>query len=257
MSEIMDFLNAIPPVTKAILAPSVALPLVLRFYRELYEYVYFSPKDIFTKGQLWRLVSPFFVWQLGFSYIINMFFLYRHMKQLEEEEFRGRRADLIWMLVLLCVGILILGGIGHQVFLSEALLMSILYVWSRKFPDVNMTFMFGLRFKSQYLVWVLTIYHFILGAPIWQDVIGIVCGHIYWFCADVLPRTHDVNVVGAPMLLQRLVPNTGVAGVQYMNGQFEAHAPENPLRPNNAGGAQQEGQLFHRHNWGAGHRLGE
>jgi len=251
----MDFLNEIPPVTKAILAPSIVLPLVLRFYKQVFYYVYYSPKEIFTHGQLWRLVTPFFIWGLGFSWILNMFFLYRHMKQLEEEEFRGRRADFIWMIVLLCVGILILGGIGGLPMLSEALLMSILYVWSRKFPDVNMTFMFGLRFKSQYLVWVLTIYHFILGSSIWQDVIGIVCGHIYWFCSDVLPRTHNINLVEAPILLQRLVPNTGVAGVQYMNGQFEAHAPQNPLRPNNA--AQPEQQLYQRHNWGAGHRLGE
>jgi len=252
MAELADFWNGIPPVTKAIVIPSAVLPLVLRFYGQILGYVYYDVKLALLKGQVWRLVTNFFVRNLGFSYLINVFFLYRHLKQLEEEEFRGKRADLIWMIILLMTGILILGGLGHLPFLSEALLMSILYVWSRKFPDVNMTFMFGIRFKSQYLVWVLTAYHFILGSSVWQEVIGIVCGHIYWFCSDVLPRTHNINLVEAPIILQRFVPNTGVAGVQYMNGQFEAHPPEN-----RGNGPQQPDQPYRRHNWGAGQRLGD
>jgi len=256
MDDIAAAWNDIPPVTKTILVPSVLMPFVMRFYPDSVGYLWYNIEAVLTKGQIWRCVTAFFFRQLGFSFLLNMFFLYRHMKQLEEEEYRGKRADFIWMMILLMLGILILGGIGKQPVLSESLLMAILYVWSRKFPDVNMTFMFGLRFKSQYLVWVLTAYHFILGGSVWQEVIGIVCGHIYWFCSDVLPRTHGVNVVEAPMLLQRLVPNTGVAGVQYMDGQFEAHAPENPMR-RNGGEAQPEQQVRRRHNWGAGQRLGE
>jgi len=254
MSDILQFLHTIPPVTRTILAPSVIVPLVIRFYPKTVQYLFYDVRSIFTKGQIWRLVSPFFVQAVGFSYVINMYFLYRHLKQLEEEEFRGRRADFVWMFVLLFTGILILGGLAKLPFLSEALLMAVLYVWSRKYPDVNMTFMLGIRFKSQYLVWVLTIYHFILGGAVWQEVIGIACGHLYWFCSDVLPRTHDLHLIQTPMIIQRLVPNTGVSGVQYMNGQFEAHAPANPIGRN---GGQPEQQLRQRHNWGAGQRLGD
>jgi len=253
MSEIADFWRAIPPVTKTLIVPTALVPLIIKFYPSIAMKLLFIPPLILKRGEIWRLISPFFVRVLGFSYIINTFFMYRHTKQLEEEEYRGRRADFIWMFVLLCTMILIIGGIAKQFVLSEALLMAVLYVWSRKFPDVNMTFMFGIRFKSQYLVWVLTIYHFILGGSVWQEVIGIVCGHLYWFCADVLPNTHGVNLVGAPMWLQGIVPNTGVAGVEYMNGQFEAHPPENRMGQGN----QPDQQLFRRHNWGAGQRLGE
>ena len=253
MAELADFWNGIPPVTKAFLVPSAVVPFILRFNPNAAGYFLYSVEFIFKRGQLFRLITPFFYRELGFSFLLNIFFLYRHMKQLEEEEFRGRRGDFVWMLILLMVGILVFGAIGRRPILSEALMLAILYVWSRKFPDVNMTFMFGLRFKSQYLVWVLTIYHFILGGSIMHGVIGIICGHLYWFCSDVLPRTHNIRLVDAPILLQRLIPNTGVAGVQHMNGQFEAHAPENPLRRN----GQPEPNVYRRHNWGGGHRLGD
>lgn len=261
MSDLADFWNSVPPVTKTVVTASVALSLLVRLSVVPAYYVLYLPTLVFTKGQVWRLVTPFLTWAFGFGFLINMFFLYRHLRQLEEEEFRGRRADLIWMLVLLAAGVLLAGALARLVLLGEPLLMAVLYVWSRKYPGVDMTFMFGLRFKSQYLVWVLTVYHFVLGSSVWGDVIGILCGHLYWFAADVLPRTHGVNLVRAPQFLQRLVPNTGVAGVQYMNGQFEAHAPERPWQQQQAPQAPQapEAQqgLYRRHNWGAGQRLGE
>ena len=250
-------------MTKTVVTASVALSLLVRLNVVPAGSLVYAPALVFKRGQVWRLVTPFLTWAFGFGFLINMFFLYRHLRQLEEEEFRGRRADLIWMLVLLATGVLVAGALARLWLLGEPLLMAVLYVWSRKYPGVDMTFMFGLRFKSQYLVWVLTVYHFILGSSVWGDVIGIVCGHLYWFAADVLPRTHGVDLVRAPRLLQRLVPNTGVAGVQYMNGQFEAHAPQHPWQQQQqqqqqARQQQQgEGGAYRRHNWGAGQRLGE
>ena len=255
MGDLASFWAEIPPVTKTIVSASVGLSLLVRLNVLPAHKMLYAPMTVF-KGEVWRLLTPFFLWPFGFSFVLNMFFLYRHLRQLEEQDFRGKRADFVWMFVLLAAGILVLGGLAHLLLLGQPLLMALLYVWSRKNPDVNMTFMFGLRFKSQYLVWVLAGYHFVLGGSPWPDVVGIACGHLYWFCADVLPRTHNIELVRAPGFLQRLVPNTGVAGVQYMNGRFEAHAPENPLRPDGAA-PQQEQQLYRRHNWGAGHRLGD
>jgi len=253
MSDILDFWKSIPIVTKSFLVPSVIVPFVLRFKSDLVYYAFYDVKRVFGHGELYRLIVPFFVRQLGFSFIMDMFFLYRHMKQLEEEEYRGKKADFVWMIILLMTAVLIICGFGKQPFLSQALMMSILYVWSRKFPDVNMTFMFGIRFKSKYLVWVLTIYHLILAGSVFQEVTGIICGHVYWFCSDVLPRTHGIELVKAPILLRRLIPDTGVAGVQYMDGQFEARPP----RMGQQQQQQQDQNLHRRHNWGAGQVLGE
>ena len=255
MSDLAAFWNSVPPVTKTVVTASVGTSLLVRLNVLPWAQLVYLPRLVFTRGQVWRLLTPFLAWPFGFGFLITMFFLYRHLRQLEEEEFRGRRADLLWMLVLLAGGVLLAGIPARLLLLGEPLLMAILYVWSRKYPGVDMTFMFGLRFKSQYLVWVLTAYHFILGSPVWGDAIGILCGHLYWFAADVLPRTHGLHLVRAPPLLQRLVPNTGVAGVQYMNGEFEAHAPPQRWQQDN----QQQNQqgAYRRHNWGAGQRLGE
>lgn len=38
--------------------------------------------------------------------------------------------------------------------LGEGLLSALTYYWSRKNPDLVMSFMFGLQFKAIYLPWV-------------------------------------------------------------------------------------------------------
>jgi hypothetical protein len=39
--------------------------------------------------------------------------------------------------------------------LGMGLIVSLIYYWSRKNPDVEMSLMFGIRFKSIYFPWVL------------------------------------------------------------------------------------------------------
>lgn len=46
--------------------------------------------------------------------------------------------------------------IGYYV-VSDSLLMSLLYVWSRRFPGIRMTYLFGISFSSEYLPAVLTV----------------------------------------------------------------------------------------------------
>jgi hypothetical protein len=210
--------------------------------------VLFDTVAVLHGFQLWRLITCFFVWPLGFSFLIEMFFLLRHSQQLEQVEFLGRTADYVWMLVL-CAPALWLGAWLLRLFiLGQSLVMTILYFWSRKYPDETMTFMFGFRFKSLYLPWVLVGFHFLTGGSPAPELLGIAVGHMYWFALDVLPRTHGIRLIKTPALIQRWLPNAGVAGIRGVGGAFypRPRFPE-PGRVPPPGG----------HQWGAGHVLGD
>lgn len=47
--------------------------------------------------------------------------------------------------------------------LGPALIRVIIYLWSRKNPEVPMTFMFGLRFKGAQLPWVMAGFNLLTG----------------------------------------------------------------------------------------------
>jgi len=51
---------------------------------------------------LWRLVTCFFIHGLGFNFLMNMMFLYKHSGLLENGTFDGRTSDYIFFLLFGC-----------------------------------------------------------------------------------------------------------------------------------------------------------
>lgn len=57
--------------------------------------------------------------------------------------------------------------------MGRALIMSIIYLWSRKFSNVQQTFYFGIQFQGKYLPWVLCTFELLLGGvPVQYFVSG-------------------------------------------------------------------------------------
>ena len=78
------------------------------------------------------------------------------------------------------------GLLGYYV-VSDSLLMSLLYVWSRRFPGIRMTYLFGISFSSEYLPAVLTVSH-ALTVLIHTVFTPTQCSHSH----SVLTRTHTL-----------------------------------------------------------------
>lgn len=132
--------------------------------------------------------------------------------------------------------------------LSGALVMSILYVWSRRHPDVPMTFMFGFRFQSVYLPWVLLGFSLLMGGNPLPEACGVAAGHSYHFFADIFPRTHGTSFIVTPLWLQRLLP----PGPRVVAG---VHGPVQQFPP--AGQPQQRQGDGGGYDWGQGYHLGQ
>lgn len=151
--------------------------------------LYFNPHLVFRKFQVWRLVTNFlFFGPLGFSFFFNMLFVFRYCRMLEEGSFRGRTADFVFMFLFGGVLMTLLGLLGSLFFLGQALTVMLVYVWSRRNPQVRVNFFGLLTFQAPFLPWALMGFSLLLGNSILVDLLGIAVGHIYYFLEDVLPN---------------------------------------------------------------------
>ncbi|XP_063081922.1 derlin-3 isoform X2 [Cavia porcellus] len=82
----------------------------------------------------------------------------------------------------------LLGLLGSLFFLGQALMAMLVYVWSRRSPQVRVNFFGLLTFQAPFLPWALMGFSLLLGNSIIVDLLGIAVGHIYYFLEDVFPN---------------------------------------------------------------------
>ncbi|KAH3763212.1 derlin 1 [Pelomyxa schiedti] len=242
MGDISAWWATVPQVTKWQISLHGGFTLAASFGLISVERLLLSFDAVFRYLQVWRIFTCFFLWKLSFHFMFQLYFLYRHSRSLEEDDFRGRPADYLTMILFNSILLLLLGFLLNLPVLSGSIVMSIIYVWSRKHPEAPMTFMFGIRFKALYLPWVMTGFGLLTGSNPIPDLLGIVVGHAYIFVADILPNTHHVTLIRTPQWLTNLLPPgpRTVAGVYGDVGQFAAPGQVDPPR----------------YQWGAGYQLG-
>jgi Derlin-2/3 len=195
--------------------------------------LYFSWGKVRRDGwrSLHRFVTTFFFFSERFSidFLMNMFFLVRYSRSLEEETFRGRTADYVWMLLVGAVFMVVcmspLPFMPHkQSFLGGSLVFMMIYVWSRRNPHSRMNMIAMFTFNAPYLPWVLVAFSFALGGSVAADLVGIFVGHVYYFFEDVFPiMTGGTRLLRTPRALQLLF-------VEGLGGAMAAGAAFAPVR---------------------------
>ncbi|KAM8827398.1 derlin-2 isoform 2-T2 [Spinachia spinachia] len=129
----------------------------------------------------------------------------------------------------------IFGTFVSLVFLGQAFTIMLVYVWSRRNPNVRMNFFGLLNFQAPFLPWVLMGFSLLLGNSIIVDLLGIAVGHVYFFLEDVFP-----NQPGGGRWLK--TPSI----IKMLFDTPEEDANYNPLPEERPGGFA----------WGEGQRLG-
>lgn len=162
--------------------------------------LYYNYDLIFQKGQYWRLITSYlFFGTFNLDFLFHMYFVIRYCRLLEEGLFRGRAADLFFMLIL---GASLMTLLATTIvtfrkikFLGHPLSFMMVYVWGRS-PEnahVRMGFLGLFPFSAPYLPWILLLFSMFIGNPIETDLLGIVVGHIYYFFEFVYPHLARVR----------------------------------------------------------------
>uniref|UniRef100_A0A3B3ZGX3 Derlin n=1 Tax=Periophthalmus magnuspinnatus TaxID=409849 RepID=A0A3B3ZGX3_9GOBI len=227
----------IPVVTRAyttacvLTTAAVQLEIITPFQ------LYFNPDLILRNYQSRRINGNLTLFkQLNMSIVWSIFFLtsvfrYRYCRMLEEGSFRGRTADFVFMFLFGGLLMTIFGTFVSLVFLGQAFTIMLVYVWSRRNPNVRMNFFGLLNFQAPFLPWVLMGFSLLLGNSIIVDLLGIAVGHVYFFLEDVFPNQPG----GGRWLKTKMLFDTPEEDANY-----------NPLPEERPGGFA----------WGEGQRLG-
>lgn len=144
---------------------------------------------VLRERHYWRLVTNFFFYgDFGLPFFWSLYLLMFYSTSLEEMTFRNKSADFAYMIFCGMVMLLTLSyvfGISNN-FFSSALLDIVTYVWSRKNPHARMQVLF-FPIRAVYLPWSLALVSLLMGGSARDHLLGILCGHIYYFFTDVYP----------------------------------------------------------------------
>ena len=208
------FFEQIPPITKWLVTTSFVLTLAGNFGIVNPSYLALVFSLTFKHFELWRLVTTFlFGGQLGFPFLVNMVFLYKHSRQLEEGLYKDRPADYLFFICFSAFVLLIVGFSLNFYFLALGLMMAVIYHWSRANETAVVTFWFGISFPGSYLPWALCIFTVLTGGVPIIQLFGILAAHIFHFLTITYPSTARgaAPLISTPWFFHRLFPAAGHA----------------------------------------------
>lgn len=138
MQNLLEFYRQIPPVTRVYVTACclttlavVSIPNKRRNNSVWHSFqqlelltpfqLYFNWHLIIYNFQWWRLVTSFcYFGSLGFSFLFNIIFTYRHCQILEDGSFRDRTSDFVFMFLFGAVFMIICACFVHLLFLGHA-----------------------------------------------------------------------------------------------------------------------------------------
>ena len=152
--------------------------------------------------EIYLLFTPFiFAGGFSFNFAMHVYVLYENCKRYEMNPFNtgggGNSSDFLWMMIIGMIMIMSMTYFFPMEMLADPIVFYIVYVWSRRSPDTQLS-IYGLKLKSLYLPWAFIAIRLIMGGSIVEPLIGIACGHIYYFLVDVLPLSHGYDIIRTP-----------------------------------------------------------
>lgn len=242
-----DFFNQLPTITKYWLISALVSAAVVSFGVVSYTQICFYWPLIWQKFEVWRLITNFsFFGKFSFGYLFKLMMLVSFSWGYESDPFPtrtdagagGRSGDFAFMILVGAVLLWIIAYFVGTLFLSDPLLHMVIYMWSKRHPDQNVTLLFGMKCRGLYLPFVLAGLSLVIGKDISPNVIGSLVGHLYYFIIQLAPATYGKCFLTCPDFLYRLMES-------YDN------------QDNYVGGGQAPPRRQQRREWGAGRPLGE
>jgi hypothetical protein len=207
LTEFEDFINTIPPITRSVLALTLALSLSLQFGVISPMQVVLLQKPLLQQFELWRLFTNVCL-SSGLGLLMHLFFLYQNASSLEKT-YANRKADFFIMLVFVIFSLDLFGLFMDLPVLTSAFSMALVYIWAQQHPDQIVTFMFGLQFKALLFPFVLLGVDVLTGNSITLSILGIIVGHFYHFLENIYPsQMGGQKLLVAPLVLQNFFQQT-------------------------------------------------
>ena len=81
----------------------------------------------------------------------------------------------------------------------------LVYLWSRRNPDIRINFLGLAIVTAPYLPWIILVFNFLLTNRVQKsDLFGIAVGHVYYFLKDIYPNGSGHDPLSTPSFLYNL-----------------------------------------------------
>ena len=216
MDEFKDFYFKLPPITRYYLSIIFATATIATYIKPLQMLIYYIFLDynlVFRQFQIWRLFTNIlFIGGFSTSFLFFVVMVYLNFKAAEQNAIILRAyAQFIMMIVYLLIFINIINILAVKIFafkigftLAQQLFLSFIYIDSKRQPQKIVTLYF-FRMKNAFFPYALIVLNIVSGGGIYDNIIGIIAGNIYYVLKDVLPVSKNLNILKTPKFLVDLV----------------------------------------------------
>ena len=145
------------------------------------------------------------------TFVFLMLFLLKYGANLETEVYRFAPADFVFMLICGAAFLVAVPPlVGFPLPLTAPpLILMLIYVWSRNFPDTPVSLYGLVTIQAFYLPFAFLFLTVVMGGSPVADLFGIAAGHLWYFFTDLYPRSSGRELLRTPRLLKAWVSNLG------------------------------------------------
>jgi len=228
MDEFKIFYFRIPPITRYYLTCVFITATIATYFKQLQIIIYYIFLDyelVFKNFQIWRLFTNIlFVGGFSTSFLFFLIMVYMRFKEVEQNAIVLRvYAKFIMMLFYLLSFLNIINIFSYRIFgfkpgftLAQQLLLAFIYIDSKREPQ-KMINLYFLPIKNALYPYALIVFNIVSGAGIYDNIIGIIAGNIYYFLTDVLPVQKNLNILKTPKFLVDLLEKYYYSRLTYEN----------------------------------------
>ena len=228
MDEFKSFYFRIPPITRYYLTCVFITATIATYIKPLQMIIYYIFLDyqlVFNNYQIWRLFTNIlFVGGFSSSFLFFLIMIYLRFKEVEQNAIVLRvYAKFIMMLFYLLLFLNIINICSYKIFdikpgftLAQQLLLAFIYIDSKREPQKTINLYF-LPIKNALYPYALIVFNIVSGQGIYDNIVGIIAGNVYYFLEDVLPVQKNIKLLKTPKFLVDLLEKYYYSRLTYDN----------------------------------------
>ncbi|EAQ90693.1 hypothetical protein CHGG_02628 [Chaetomium globosum CBS 148.51] len=208
-SEIMDAYWAAPPMARTLATAIVVMSIPVHFQMVSYVWFYFTEDTLLRfPPEIWRLATCFLLSGPKLGIIMDPYFAYQYLKQLETANSKfPRKEDVLWYLMTVGSFIILLNRVflGGGFFL-DGLLMALAYTASQDQRGAKTNFFF-FTVPAQTVPYCMLLASLLMNPmAIPLQITGIVAAHLHDFLFRLWPEFGGGrNILATPGFVSYLV----------------------------------------------------